>query len=87
MIAISIYSNYLAKSKVMINFIGGNMVTDYKLVKSGVNNMASFERQIKDLIDIGWQPHGVLQIITIDKQPVLVQPLILTSIRGSLMEK
>lgn len=80
MIAISIYNNLvLVIYKAMRNLKEGIMITDYKLVKSGVNNMIGFEQQIKDLIDIGWQPHGVLQLITIDKQPVLVQPLILAS--------
>jgi len=71
----------------MINLLEDGMVTDYKMIRAGVQQLTWFEQQVKEAIDIGWQPHGPLQLITVDKHTVLLQPLILTAYHGSVMEK
>lgn len=63
------------------------MVTDYKIVKCGAHQLSQLEDEVKQFVNKGWQPHGTLQIIMIDKQTVLVQPLTLSTTYGSLLEK
>lgn len=63
------------------------MVTDYRLVKHGVHQLSQLEDEVKYLVGMGWQPHGTLQIVMVDKQTVLVQPLTLSTNYGSFLEK
>lgn len=50
-------------------------ILDYRLVRQGAQKTAAFEQEVQDLIGAGWQPHGFLQVVEVDGQPVLMQPM------------
>lgn len=49
------------------------MVNGYKLVRHGINNIAQLEDEVNQLIEQGWQPIGVVNIVVADKQTILIQ--------------
>lgn len=52
------------------------MVIGYKIVRDSITRLSFFEEEINKLIGDGWQPHGTLTIAKLDKQDILIQPLI-----------
>lgn len=51
------------------------MVNEYKLVRYGINNVSALEDEVNILIDKGWQPIGVVNIVVADKQTILIQQM------------
>ncbi|PPD51467.1 MAG: hypothetical protein CTY12_07890 [Methylotenera sp.] len=49
------------------------MVNGYKLVRHGINNISHMEEEVNQLIEIGWQPIGVVNMVVADKQTILIQ--------------
>lgn len=49
------------------------MVNGYKLVRHGINNLSQLEDEVNQLIEIGWQPLGVINVVVADKQTILIQ--------------
>lgn len=49
------------------------MVNGYKLVRHGINNISQLEDEVNQLIEIGWQPVGVVNVVVADKQTILIQ--------------
>jgi len=51
-------------------------IVDYKLVRTGANNLSGLEDSVKALIKEGWQPVGELKEANIDVQRIFVQAMV-----------
>jgi hypothetical protein len=52
-------------------------ITEYKLVRNGVNQIGVLEEEINRMIDHGWDLHGDLRIIDTENGRILMQPMVL----------
>jgi hypothetical protein len=51
-------------------------VDSYKVVRDSVTRLSFFEEEVNKLISEGWQPYGTPTIAKLDKQDILIQPMI-----------
>lgn len=50
-------------------------ISEYKLIKYGVQKISQLEQDVNDLINIGWQPIGEVKLVVVDGQQVLIQQM------------
>ncbi|WP_287101097.1 hypothetical protein [Hydrotalea sp. AMD] len=55
------------------------MIDKVKILRANGNQIALLEIEINQYIQQGYQPHGELKILKVDRDEVLIQQMVLTT--------